>query len=138
MALRDTPMDDIKKRFRMSQKHVERDASYGRFVGLTSLHNPAAHPARFFFSGEALALLYVDDADALANIDAADLMARLGEPAARVRSRAGKAFTHNVYPQAGIAVSVHQGAAAYVEIFPPTTLQSYLDRLYVDPEAYTK
>ncbi|MFO1207116.1 MAG: hypothetical protein U1E63_15575 [Burkholderiales bacterium] len=138
MALRDAPLQEIRSRFAIDDAHVDRNASYGRLGPLTELHDAKKHPARFYFDGETPVLIYVDDPAALARCDAADVAKRLGEPAARLRSRASKTFTHSVYPAAGLAFSAHGQDIAYVEVFPPRTLQDYLDRIYVDPGAFTK
>jgi hypothetical protein len=138
IALRDAGIDEIRDRFSMADAHVDRDASYGKLGRLTELHNAKTHPARFYFQGATQVLVYVDDPAALAGCDAADLLQRLGKPAAELRSRAGKVFTHYVYPEAGIAFSAHQNTIAYVEIFAPCSLQDYRARIYVDPGAFTK
>ncbi|MBL8539410.1 MAG: hypothetical protein JNK68_03465 [Betaproteobacteria bacterium] len=138
IALRDAPMKEIRSRFAIDDAHVDRNTSYGRLGPLTELHDAKIHPARFYFDGETPVLIYVDDAAALARCDAAELLERLGKPAAELRSRAGKTFTHYVYPAAGIAFSAHRQEIAYVEVFPPCSLQDYLDRIYVDPGVFTK
>lgn len=138
IALRDARIDEIRNRFSMGDAQLDRNASYGKLGPLTELHNAKTHPARFYFDGETPVLVYIDDPAALADCAAADLLQRLGEPAAALRSRAGKVFTHYVYPAAGIAFSAHQQSIAYLEIFAPGPLQDYLDRIYVDPGAFTK
>ena len=138
IALRDVPMQEIRDRFAIGDAHVDRNASYGKLRPLTELHDARKHPARFYFDGETPVLVYADDPAALARCDAADLVERLGKPAAELRSRAGKTFTHYVYPAVGIAYSAHRQDIAYVEVFAPCSLQDYLDRIYVDPGAFTK
>jgi len=138
IALRDARLDEIRKRFAMDDAHIDRNASYGKLDALTELHDTKKHPARFYFDGDAPLLIYVDEPVALARCDATELVERLGKPAAELRSRAGKTFTHYVYPAAGIAFSAHRQEIAYVEVFAPGTLQDYLDRIYVDPGAFTK
>ena len=138
IALRDAGVDEIRKRFAMDDAHIDGNAGYGKLGPLTELYNAKSHPARFYFDGDTPVLVYIDDPAALAGCDAADLLQRLGKPAAELRSRAGKAFTHYAYPDAGIAFSAHQRTIAYLEVFAPGPLQGYLDRIYVDPGAFTK
>jgi hypothetical protein len=130
----------IRKRFGMSRKYLDRNTSYGKLAGLIEYHNPAAHPARFFFKGEnsGSAVMYISAPEALTGLGTDSLRRELGAPAAMLPSRAGKSYTHAVYPEHGVAFSADNTNVAFIELFPATTLERYQAEIYDRPEPFTK
>jgi len=66
---------------------------------------------------------------------------RFGEPAQpALRSRAGKAYDHLVWPQYGFALDVKfsRGRVKGRRLFEPTTWQHYIDYLYREPGPFIK
>jgi hypothetical protein len=139
-ALATLPLAAIRKRFGTSEKYADRNTSYGNLKGLIEYHNAAAHPARFFFNGknDRPIVMYISTPEALAGLDPGGLRRELGDPEATLPSRAGKAFTHFIYPNRGIAFSSDGTSVAFIELFPPITLDRYQAEIYDRPELFTK
>lgn len=108
------------------------DVAYERLAGVDRLTTPAGH---FFFRGQEQVMLYVP-ATALADIDPAALERELGEPAARLRSRAGGDSAFLVYPGRGVALSTDGRAVEILEIFPPRSLEQYVAEIWRDPGVF--
>lgn len=137
LALSHLNFDEIKTRFHMRAKNLNSHTTYGNLAHVVELHNASAHPARFYFrdakpDGKPVAIV-IDADDLRAPVGPKELRTELGAPRDMLASRAGKDFTHYVYPERGIAYSANADSVAYLEIFPPTTLAQYEQELYLDP-----
>lgn len=130
LALRGLGRDAV--RARLGGEDAVPDVAYERLAGVDRLSTSAGH---FFFRGEQQVMLYVPAA-ALADIAPGELEAELGEPAARMRSRAGGDSEFRVYPQRGVAFSTDGRVVEILEIFPPTTLEDYVERIWNDPGVF--
>lgn len=134
LALRELTLDEAKDQLGIGADKVESGLRYEGMSDLTLAHDPGAHPGYFYFRGGRPVMVYVEDA----GIDTESLRAELGEPEATLRSRAGKGYVHRVYPGRGIAYSSKADDVAFVEVFPPTSLDRYESEIYEDPGEFTK
>jgi hypothetical protein len=133
--LRTLRPDEARQRFGLRAEDVRGSASYGALSGLTELYQAETMPGRLYYAGDEFALLYVGKAS---QFQADDLQKALGEPAARLRTRAGKQFHHLVYPDKGVAFSrpIAGGTVSILEIFPPQSLDAYKTKYYQDPGSF--
>jgi hypothetical protein len=138
LALRELPMDVVKERLSISDQHIDHEGNYEKLKGLTEFRNAAAHPGFFYYRDGVFVLLYIGAAEELDQIDPESLEKTLGEPADKLRSRAGKHFIHNVYPEQGIAFSSDGSDLRILEIFPPTTLDAYRKEIYKKPRRFIR
>lgn len=131
---------DLAARLGRGALHVDRHTAYGRMGGLVEYHHAAAHAGRFYFLDEQRpsVLAYFADIDERERPTPAELEQELGAPAAVLRSRAGKSYRHAVYPQQGLAYSADAKRVAFIEIFPPTTLADYQERIHDEPEPFVR
>jgi hypothetical protein len=134
LSLRELSLDEAREQLGIADDKVETGLRYERMTGLTLAHDPAADAGYFYFRDGRPVMIYDEDA----GFDAEALLAELGEPEATLRSRAGKGYVHRVYPGRGIAYSTKGGDVAFVEVFPPTTLERYESEVYEDPGEFTK
>jgi hypothetical protein len=135
LSLRDLTLDDAKERLGVAEDKIEDGLRYEGMSDLTLAHDADAHPGYFYFRDGRLVMLYVENLDGL---DADSLRSELGEPEATLRSRAGKGYAHRVYPGRGIAYSSKGDDVAFVEVFPPTSLDRYEREIYEDPGEFIK
>lgn len=138
LALRELPMEEVMHKLSISEQDIDREANYEKLKEITEFRNPASHPGFFYYRDGLFTLLYVGVAEELDEIDPDDLENRLGVPAKRLRSRAGKRFMHYVYPEEGMAFSTDGREVRILEIFPATTLDSYLADIYKKPGKFRK
>lgn len=134
LALRDLTLDEARDRLDLSDDQVEDGLQYEGLKGVVMAHNPGRHPGRFYFRDGRLEMLYVAHPD----LDAETLERDLGEPDATLRSRAGKGYAHRVYADRGVAYSSKAGDVAFVEVFPPTTVERYRQEIYEDPGEFSR
>lgn len=141
-ALSHLTFEELQARLVMRPEHLDSHTSYGNLAHVVELHNKSADPARFYFreakAKEKPIAVVIEDHAALAALDPKDLRAELGAPREMLASRAGKEYTHFVYPERGIAFSANRDEVVLLEIFPPTTLAHYKQELYLDPGPFVK
>lgn len=140
IALRDLTLSEIQSRLNAPASALKSPAAYLKMTGLTMLYHPSAHPARFYFAGEALVMIYVpQDAPPLEELDVAEMKARLGGDMAKLRSRVGKGYVHYVGAAAGLAFSTGHGeGVVLLEVFPPMSQADYEANIYEDPGPFVK
>ena len=134
ISLRDTSLAQVRAALGVEHTDLVADAGYGQMEGLTMLHAPDAHPGIFFFRDGRLAVLRVERPD----VDAGELLARVGEEAPTLRSAAAKRARVHVRAEDGLAVADEAGDVRYVEIFPPTTFEDYRSRIHQPPPKFTE
>lgn len=132
--LRELSAEEVRRRFDVRPEGTEERVQYRHEDGVTALHNRERLPGtHFFFRDGALVAIYIAAGLVLDGLRPAELTAELGEPAAVLPSRTGHGHLQRVYPDHGVAFADAGSALAALELFPPTTLEDYLDRLWVDP-----
>jgi hypothetical protein len=130
-ALRDLPRARLEAN---PDARVAPDVGYERLTGVDRVSTGGRH---HFFAGDELAVVYLPRA-AVGGTDAAPLFEELG-PGEELRSRTGKRSLMHVWPDRGLAVSVDEdGAVELAEVFPPTTLDGYRERIYDEPPAHVR
>lgn len=137
VALASLDKDQLIARLGARSEHLREGAAYEKATGLTEIYKPDANPARFYFRGDQLVVIYLSDRGVLDQLDGGKLEAELGAPADSLRSRAGKRSELLVYPDKGIAVSMGD-ELDFIEIFPPTTLDAYQSAIYSEPGPFIK
>jgi hypothetical protein len=135
LALRDLSRDELQAR--LGPLEVDPDVGYERIKGVDRLHSPDAFPGHFYFRGDDLQMIYVPRS-ALADADLGELQRELGEPAERLRSRTGEDSWIQVYPDRGVAFATDGQQVEILEVFPPTSLDGYLEGIYDDPGEFVR
>jgi hypothetical protein len=115
---------------------VDPHVAYGSLTGVDRLHAVGLSPAHFYFAGDDLELVYVPRA-AVSQAPAAAWLERVG-PGPQLRSRTGKRSVLEVRPELGFAFAHDEGAVELAEVFPPTTLDDYEQRIYEDPGPFVR
>jgi hypothetical protein len=141
MAMRKLTLAELRAHFGFSENYLDRNTAYGQLTNLIEFHNPDKHPGRFFFDAHdqtTLVVMYVGSSEALRSLARDDLIREFGVPEARLRSRAGKVYTHYVCPRSGVAFSSSKEDVAFIETFPEMTLKNYRATLYLDPGDFVK
>jgi hypothetical protein len=127
LPLRDLSRAEVEARPGAS---VAEDVAYERARGVDRVSTPDAH---FFFDGDRLRVVYISDAS-FGDVPAKPLVDELG-PGEVLRSRSGKHSNLHVWPDRGLAASVDEDEERleFVEVFPPMSLDEYLDGIYEEP-----
>jgi hypothetical protein len=138
MKLRDLPLAELRAKLGIRDADISTGGAYHKLRPVDKWRRPAAHPGFFIIQGDRLALIYVDDEQALADLHPDALRAELGEPEASLRSRAGKSVPLHVVATKGVAYAGKADRIYYLEIFPPMSLADYQAQIYEDPGVYRK
>ena len=115
---------------------VDPDVAYGSLKGVDRVHASSLSPAHFYFAGDDLELVYVPRG-AISGAPAAAWLERVG-PGPQLRSRTGKRSVLEVRPELGFAFAHDDGAVELAEVFTPTTLDGYEQRIYEDPGPFVR
>lgn len=140
ISLLNSSFATIKIKLDASPNHIEKKRAYEKMKNLTLVRNTKADPAYFYFKGKKLAMIYLGDGQVVSNLTDHYLRTKLGNPKETniLRSRAGKSANHIVYAEKGIAFSEENGKILFIEIFPATTHQTYLNSIYKTPNLFIK
>ena len=128
----------VRDRLDIERGETHKDVTYEGLPNLTQYYNPAAFPGRVYVSDARVEMVYIPHGPALADTTVKELRRSLTGKSKELRSRAGKEFGHIVYPTDGVAFSCEDDELRFVEVFPPRTLQAYLDEIYRDPGPFTR
>jgi hypothetical protein len=123
------------QRFQIRPEQIEAPVAYERMKELSVVSAPE-HPdlgaARFYFQNAKLVLIYLSGNAGIPDADLEAATGGAGHESAVLRSRAGKTSNQRVYADRGIAVSKGK-KLDFIEIFQPTTPQTYEQTIYVAP-----
>ena len=138
--LRGLPRAELLAKLGIASDKVQTGVGYERLRGLAVAYDPARSPARFYFRGDALVMIYLHDEGALASLEAGALTQKLGEPELKLRSRAGKKFKHYAYPGQGVAFTFRKAEqpVRFLEVFPDMAADAYLRDVYEEPPPFRK
>jgi hypothetical protein len=132
-ALRGLSRDEVLSR--APDAVVEDGVRYERLRPVARVRAPSLWPGFFYFDGDRQVMLY---AGAPQDVDPDALAAALGPGAHELRSRAGKRAVLHGWPERGVAFSEEDGAVDFLEVFGPTTLADYSERIYEDPGRFIR
>lgn len=93
----------------------------------------------FFFKDNKLKVIYISD-DTLAKKIWNEFKNTTDTyiPDETVRSRAGKTSNQLIFAGKGITASINHGEVDFIEIYPPCSLQDYLENIYREPGAFIR
>ncbi|MCB9795842.1 MAG: hypothetical protein H6741_24360 [Alphaproteobacteria bacterium] len=136
LSLRERPRAAVLEALQVDEAAVEHGLAYGPTTGLDMVSSPQVSPARVYLRGEEVVVVVIRP-DSLGGLDP-DTLAQRFPPEDYLPSRAGKAFEHAVAAGAGVAWSDDGQRVAILEFFPPTTVEDFKARLYVEPGTFTR
>lgn len=110
------------------------DDAYGAMEDVISI---AGQQGLVYLKDGHAELVYLDG-DALSDVSPSSLAVEFGDPAVRLRSRAGKRANLWVDAPHGIAYSEQGGALDFVEVFRPRSQAEYETEIYLDPGPFIR
>src|SRR6056297_2647142 len=110
---------------------------YGQLDDVTSIEDPAVFPGTVYLVDGVSELVRIGPDD-LTGVTRAELDARFGDGAVRLRSRAGKRANLWVHAQQGVAYSAQDDTLDYLEVFRPRSQQRYEAEFYREPPAFRR
>lgn len=134
LDLRHLSRPELLDRLGIDAGAVDEGRRYEGLEGLAMLHDDGVHPARFYFRGDDLVMVYLSEP----GLSLRDLRAHVSGDGVTLRSRQGKRSNLEVHPGDGIAFSELDDEIGFVEVFPPTTEQDYRARIYREPGPFRR
>lgn len=108
------------------------------YEGLKDLDVLDGAGTRIFLRGDDVVLIYVGEAALPDGTTSDDLAALVDTDGQELPSRQGKNALIHVVAERGLAWSEEGGEIGFVELFPPTTFETYHDDIYVDPGTFSR
>ncbi|MCK6525025.1 hypothetical protein L6R49_26780 [Myxococcota bacterium] len=139
MAWRDISRSELERRMTVQASNVRPAVGNLGEQGVQLIDVPSYCPALFFVDGDQIVRIHIASHDSLAKFKASELEAWF-PPEANLRSRAGKTSRSYVNASAGIAWDTKRETEKIValEIFQPTTVETYKARFYEDPGVFVR
>jgi hypothetical protein len=98
----------------------------------------APNGVRIYLRADDVVLIYAGENALPDDADEAALVAASGGEGQVLRSRQGKRASLHVVAEQGIAWSEQDGILGFVELFPPTTFDEYVQRIYLEPPQFVQ
>lgn len=92
----------------------------------------------YYFKGDTLKVIYFSGGTLAQTVWDEFSNGMAATPDETVRSRAGKTSNQLIFAREGIAVSIRKNEVDFLEIFPPCSLQEYLDNIYSKPQVFIR
>jgi hypothetical protein len=117
---------------------VRGDASVYKLNGLTTIDHLDFFPALFHYypSGD-LAIIQVYSG-AIEDLSPQDIFDFYGTEESTERSRAGKTANYYVYAKEGFAFSSLKDEVHFLDLFPKTSTEEYLENIYENPPLFIR
>ena len=116
---------------------IHESLRYEKITDVTRID--VGHNRFYFFKGGELKMIYISN-DALANKLWKEFTsaANASAPERTVRSRAGKTSNQLIFAGLGITASINREEVDFIEIYPPCSLQDYLEKIYREPPKFVR
>jgi len=141
-------LDDYKKCFNLS---------YDQFIATNNIHSGQIHENVryekipdvrrvdladnhfFFFKDGKLKIIYISDEGSTKKIwGEFKSTTNINAPEKTARSRAGKTSYQLIFAGQGITASITHDDVDFIEIYPPCSLQAYLEKIYREPGPFIR
>ncbi len=116
---------------------VAEDVRYEKITG--AIRVDVSNDEFFFFKHDTLKIIYISN-DVLTERLWGEFKNSFdtNTPEKTVRSRAGKTSNQLIFASQGITASLRDDSVDYIEIYPPCSLQDYLDNVYREPGLFIR
>lgn len=129
LKFRNYTFSSLKKEFDIQESDIITEVEYLKLKDLTVIDKEGILPGSFYFSGENLTMIYIEDPNILSTLSVEEILETCGEGEV-LRSRAGKTSIMHVYPEQGFALSTSGKSLDFMEVFPPTSIENYKRKVY--------
>lgn len=115
---------------------INKNVGYEKITEATHVSTGSQH---FYYKDDVLKIIYVSDERLTALLwEELKKTIDVTAPDKTVRSRAGKTSNQLIFAGHGVTVSVTKGEANFIEIYPPCSLDEYLEQIYVEPGPFIR
>jgi hypothetical protein len=116
---------------------VHEDVRYEKITGVVRVD--LSNERYFFFKDGTLKLIYISNDVVIERLwRAFKNSLDNNTPEKTVRSRAGKTSNQLIFASQGITASLKDTSVDFIEIYPPCSLQDYLDNVYSEPGLFIR
>ena len=141
-------LDDYKQDFSLSysqfimknnvdSSQIDENLRYEKLINVTRVNLP--HSQYFYFKDGKLQIIYLSD-DKMVKKLWSEFKSISGASTAEktVRSRAGKTSNQLIFATLGITVSITQDDVHFIEMYPPCSLEYYIEHIYQEPGPFIR
>ncbi|MBT1705129.1 hypothetical protein [Chryseosolibacter indicus] len=119
----------------VQSSQIHKDVSYEKITSVTRVS--LGDGKNFYFKEGKLKLIYISR-DTLTKKLWNEFKSITNTSEKRVRSRAGKTANQLIFAAHGITASVTKDEVNFIEIYPPCSLEYYLENIYKEPRPFIR
>lgn len=130
-------LNDFIAEYKIDSAQVHENVRYEKITDVTRVDGP--NEEFLFFSSGSLKMIYISN-----EAQAESLWREFNEAfdsntsEKMVRSRAGKTSNQLIFAGQGFTASIKNEEVDFIEIYPPCSLQDYLDNIYKEPGLFIR
>lgn len=128
---RNYDLDALKQKFNIEESDLDHEVGYQKLKNLTRVRKEKLLPGHFYYYGNSVSIIYVNDRTVLDTLEMETIYNRYGRGEI-LPSRMGKNSRLHLYASHGFAVSEHEDKVDFMELFPPTTIEQYKENVYLE------
>lgn len=129
--------DQFIKENNIQSSQIHKDVSYEKLTNVTRVNMPDGHD--FYFKDGKLKLIYTSDETLTKKLwNEFESITNTNTPEKTVRSRAGKTANQLIFAAQGITVSITKDEVHFIEIYPPCSLEYYIEHIYKEPQPFIR
>ena len=136
LALRGADLATVCARTGVDPGSRDADVRYEGLTDVERLDGPGA--PRVFVRGDDVVLVYAGPSVVPEGLSSDEVAAAVGADGEVLRSRQDKSAGLHVVAEQGVAWSESGGEVGFLEVFPPTDLDTYRAQVYREPPAFTR
>ena len=124
----------------LNKSHISKiveDVRYEKINDVTRVDLPDNQ--FFFFNDGLLKMIYISGETVVNKVwNEFKSTADVSVPEKRVRSRAGKTSNQLIFAAKGFTVSITHNDVNFIELYPPCSLEDYLEKIYIEPGPFIR
>lgn len=129
LELRNYDLNTLRYKYIIGDSDIDTGVKYLKLNNLTRIRKEKLLPCHFYYSGNSLQMIYVNDKTLLESLNTEEIFKAYGEGEI-LKSRTGKISKLHVYAELGFAISVNNEKIEFMEIFPPVSIEKYKEDVY--------
>lgn len=131
----DISLSEFIQQHSIPDSEIHEDVAYEKLTDVTRIDLPAGE--FLFFKEGKLVMIYISE-EKIAKELWDEFSKENNTPEKRVRSRAGKTANQLIFASRGLTASIAKDEVHFIEIYPPCTLETYLEQIYNEPSPFIR
>ncbi len=121
----------------VAANQIHENLRYEKLINVTRIDLPDNR--LFFFRDGRLQIIYISGEESVSELwNEIKHSVNIDMPENMVRSRAGKTANQLIFASNGFTASVNKNEVHFIEIYPPCSVDQYMDSIYEEPSPFIR